>query len=307
MAVRLDSDAVRDAAGPKVYRAAEDLLSSNMLGEITEAGGGAVSIVTDGADSSREVWVGVVSGVLVAECDCAVADADYGDLCVHAVALLLAAIREDFPWASAATPPSQAFIDPDVQRLVEVAAMLPPRRLAALVGEHAATDRRLQARLLAAAGRLGPLTGTQANAMRQTIDSIAADATVGEFDLHDVAKAGQWIVEEMQVLAQRPPSLDALQMVEHAARVWDGLAGYLYDAWQTYETEPEQIGGELRAIHVRMCSQLRTDPYDLAERLREIIAAAEVTSCLDQPDDYADVLGASPATGDSDHRRLLRQ
>jgi hypothetical protein len=96
----------------------------------------------------------------------------------------------------------------------------------------------------------------------------------------------------MQVLAQRPPSLDALHVVEHAARAWDGLAGYLYDAWQTYETEPEQIGGALRAIHVQMCLQLRPDPGELAERLREIISAAEVTSCLDQPDEYAHALRA---------------
>ncbi len=293
---------MRDAAGPKIYQAAEELLSSGGLGEIIEVGGGAASSVNNGADSPRQVWVGVVSGALGAECDCAEAGADRDDLCVHAVALLLAAIRDGFGWASTATPPSQASLDPDVRRLVEVAATLPPQRLAVLVGEHAAIDRRLEARLLAASGRLGPLTGQQAAPIRQTIDSIAADATVGEFDLHDVAKAGQWIVDEMQVLAQRPPCLDALHVVEHAARVWDGLAGYLYDAWETYETEPEEIGGALRAIHVRMCEQLRPDPDELAARLREIINAAEVTSCLEHPDDYAGVLDADAVAGPSRHR-----
>jgi len=108
-------------------------------------------------------------------------------------------------------------------------------------------------------------------------------------------------VDEMQVLAQRHPCLDALHVVEHAARVWDGLAGYPYDAWETYETEPEEIGRALRAIHVRMCRHLRPDPGDLAERLRGIIGAAEVTSCLDQPDDYAGVLGADDVA-DPHHR-----
>jgi hypothetical protein len=299
VAVRLESAAVRDAAGPKIYQAAEELLSSGRLGRIVEVGGGAASSVSDGEDSACEVWVGVVSGAVSAECDCAEAGAD--DLCVHAVALTLAAIRDHFPWASAATPPSQAFIDPEVHRLIEVAATLPPRRLAILLGEHAAIDRRLQARLLAAAGRLGPLTGEQATTISRTIDSVAADATAGQFDLHDVAKAGQWIVQEMQVLAQRPACLDALYVVEHAARVWDGLAGYLYDAWETYETEPEEIGGALRAVHVQMCGQLRPDPDDLAQRLREIINAADFTSCLDQPDDYADLLGADDLA-DARHR-----
>jgi uncharacterized Zn finger protein len=106
--VRLDGDAVRDAADPKIYQAAEELVSSGGLGEIVEVGGGAAGSVHDGADSSREVWVGVVSGALSAACDCAEAGPDRGDLCAHAVALLLAAIRDDFPWASAATPPSHA-------------------------------------------------------------------------------------------------------------------------------------------------------------------------------------------------------
>jgi hypothetical protein len=295
--VRLDSDAVRDAAGPKIYQAAEELLSSGRLGEIIEVGGGATSRMDNGDNPAGEVWVGVVSGALTGECDCAEAGAGLDDLCVHAVALTLAAMREDFPWASTATPPSQAFTDPDVRRLVEMAATLAPRRLAVLLGEHAAVDRRLQARLLAATGRLGPLTGKQAATISRTIDSIAADATAGQFDLHEVAKAGQWIVDEMQVLAQRPPCLDALHVVEHAARVWDGLAGYLYDAWETYETEPEEIGGALRAIHVRMCEQLRPDPDALADRLREIVNAAEVASCLDQPDDYANLLGADDVPG----------
>jgi hypothetical protein len=299
--VRLESDAVRDAAGPKIYQAAEELLSSGRLGTIVKVGGGAASSINNGDNPACEVWVGVVSGALTAECNCAEAGGDLDDLCAHATALTLAAIRDHFLWALAATPPSQAFIDPDVRRLVEVAATLPPRRMAALLGEHAAIDRRLEARLLTATGRLGPLTATQAATMRRTIDSIAGDATAGEFDLHDVAKAGQWIAEEMQVLAQRPPCLDALHVVEHAARVWDGLAGYLYDAWETYETEPEEIGDALRAVHVRMCQQLRPDPGDLAERLREIIGAAEATSCLDQPDDYTDVLCAD-GVADPHHR-----
>ncbi|HKT00156.1 MAG TPA: hypothetical protein VJT31_11550 [Rugosimonospora sp.] len=265
MAVRLDNDAVRAAADAGTYRAAEELLATGRLGQVTEAGGGVTGRVEDDRGAAYRIWVGVVSGALAAECDCP-AGADAEDLCVHAVALTLAAIRDGFRWASAANPPSQPAGDPRVRQLVEIAAALPPRRLAALVGEHAAADRVLEARLLTAAGRLEPLTAEEAGTLRGTIDSVAADATRGAFDLHDVATAGQWLVDEMRVLAQRPPSTAALSIVEHAARVWDGLAVHLDDAWETYETEPEEIGDALRAVHVVMCGQLRPGPDELAGR-----------------------------------------
>jgi hypothetical protein len=54
--VRLESDAVRDAAGSKIYQAAEELLSSGRLGKIIEVGGGASSM-NNGDNSTREVWV----------------------------------------------------------------------------------------------------------------------------------------------------------------------------------------------------------------------------------------------------------
>jgi hypothetical protein len=287
VAVRMNADVVREAVGPAVYEAAEKLLSLGRLGEVIAVNGGARGAIDGDGGPPLDVWVGVVSGALAAECDCG---AEGDDPCVHAVAVTLAAIRDGLDWASSATPPSGAFATPTARELTEVAAGLPPARLAALVGGYAATDERLATRLLTAAGRLRPLSEKDAAALRRSIDSVAGEATVGEFDLHDVVKAGEWIVAELEVLAERPPALAALYTVEHAAEVWDGLAGYLYDAWETYENEPEEIGGALRAVHVRMCEQLRPDPDELAERLREIIAAAESTSCLDAPEEYADLL-----------------
>jgi hypothetical protein len=57
VAVRLESDAVRDAAGSKIYQAAEELLSSGRLGKIIEVGGGGASSINNGDNSTREVWV----------------------------------------------------------------------------------------------------------------------------------------------------------------------------------------------------------------------------------------------------------
>lgn len=282
----MNADVVRQAVEPTVYEAAEELLSLGRLGEVTALNGGARGTIDVAGGPPLGVWVGVVSGTLTAECDCGSAE---DDPCAHAVAVILAAIRDGLDWASSATPPSGGFATRSASELTELAAGLPPARLAALVGGYAATDERLATRLLTAAGRLRPLAERDAAALRRSIDDVAAEATDGQFELYDVVKAGEWIVAALEVLVERPPGLPALYTVEHAARVWDGLAGYLYDAWETYENEPEEIGGALRAVHVRMCEQLRPDPDELAERLREIIAAAEFTSCLDAPEEYADL------------------
>jgi len=287
---------MRRAVDPPVYRAAEELLASGQLGEITTVGGGAQSIVSSDHGPVYEVWVGVVRGAFSAECDCADEGVEPNELCVHAVAVTLAALRGGFTWSSAATPPSGAVIEPEVRRLADVAATLPPRRLAMLVAEHAAVDRRLATRLMTYAGKLGPLTDAELAVLRKTIDGIAQDATAGRWDLHDVAKAGQRIVDELEVVAMRPASAQALLLVEHAAQVWDGLSGYLYEGWETYGAEPEEIGGGLRAVHVRMCEELQPDPDQLVGRLIEILAQSDVTSCLDDPEDYMSLLGRERIT-----------
>ena len=256
VAVRLDEDAVRNAVEPSTFQEAEKLLASGRLGDITPVGGGAASIVQDRHQPGYEVWVGVTGGAFTAECDCVPADAEPDELCVHGVALTLGALRDGLAWSSVATPPSQVDVDPEVRRLAEVAATLPPRRLAMLLAEHAAIDRRLAARLLVQAGHLGPPTDAELTEARMTIDRLASDATIGHWDLHDIAEAGQWILDELEVLVQRPVGDGALAVVEHAAQVWDRLALHLHDAREVRRTDPAEIGAALRAIHVQMCEEL---------------------------------------------------
>ena len=222
--------------------------------------------------TAYEVWVGVVDGAFTGECECAGSDADPDELCAHAVTVTLAALRDGFHWSSSATPPSTVEVDPEVRRLAEVAATLPVRRLAMLVAEHAVTDRRLETRLLTYAGQLGAPTDAELADVRKTVDSVAADATTGEWDLYDVAKAGQQIVEELEVLAQRPATEATLLLVEYAARRWDALLGPLHEAAD--DDDFEEIGAALRAVHVRLCVELRPDPDTLIDRLLEIIEAA---------------------------------
>ncbi|MFG1920018.1 hypothetical protein [Micromonospora sp. NPDC048898] len=288
MAVRIDIDALRDAAGPVVCAAADKLRASGQPVVPRPVGGGVSYVFREAGQPPFEVWVGVTADGFTAECDCAAAE----ELCAHAVALTATALDDGFTWSSAATPPSALAVDPRVAELAEVAGSIPARRLALLVAEWAATDRVLENRLRARAGQLAPFSAAELADLRRTIDNLAHEATSGSrWDLHDVEKAGRAIVEEIEVLAQRPPTQEALLLVERAARAWDGLAGYLNDAWETYEEEPAEIGGALRAVHVQLCEQVQPDPDELAARLVEIVEAAEVDSCLDEPNDYLAVLG----------------
>ncbi|MEU7619811.1 hypothetical protein AB0M91_12135 [Micromonospora rifamycinica] len=288
MAVRIDIEALRDEAGPVACAAADKLRAAGQPAEIMAVGGGVSCVIREAGQPPYEVWVGVTADGFTVECDCPAG----AGLCGYAVALTAAGLEDGVSWSSAATPPSALAIDPKVAELAELARGIPAGRLASLVAEWAATDRVLEHRLRAQAGQLAPLTVAELDDIRRTIDNLAHQATSGDrWDLHDVEKAGRAIVEEVEVLAQRPPTHETLLLVERAARAWDGLAGYLWDAWETYEDEPAEIGGALRAAHVRLCEQVRPDPDDLAARLTEIIGAAEVDSCLDEPEDYLAVLG----------------
>ncbi|TDB75398.1 SWIM zinc finger family protein [Micromonospora sp. KC723] len=288
MAVSIDIDALRDAAGAGACAAADKLREAGRPEAIMPAGGGASCVIREAGQSPYEVWVGITADGFHAECGCPAG----GELCAHAVALTLAALADGFAWSSAATPPSCLAIDPRVAQLAELARSLPTRRLTLLVAEWAATDRVLETALRARAGQLAPPTAAELGDILRTIHSLAHEATSGDrWDLHDVEKAGRAIVEEIEVLAQRPPTEETLLLVERAARAWDGISGHLYDAWETYEEEPAEIGGALRAVHVQLCEQVQPDPDELAARLAEIIEAAEVDSCLDEPWDYLGVLG----------------
>jgi hypothetical protein len=103
--------------------------------------------------------------------------------------------------------------------------------------------------------------------------------------------AGDAIIAELEVLAHRPASLHALLLVEHAAAVWDDLAGHLYDDWEHYEGLPEEMGARVRSVHLHLCEELQPNPQELAERLKAITATAAATSCLDAPQEYQPLLG----------------
>jgi hypothetical protein len=298
MGVRLSEDALRGAVGSAVFDAARELFLAGAVGEITPVRGGASASVGSepGGDlpgrdlpgRDLDVWVGVVDSELEAECGCGTGEGD--DLCHHAVALALAAVDSGFTWrpVPAGDVPE---IDPRVHGLQEAARRVPHDVLALIVAEFAVDDRPLEARLLVEAGELGPVSRAEAAGTLRSLDAVAQDATCGHWQRHDVVTAGEAIIETVETLGQRPASLPALRVVEHAARLWDGLAAHLFDDFAHFEGVPEEMGARMRRVHLRLCGSLDPDDLtDLAERLQEIAEAAEHVSCLDAPEEYAPFL-----------------
>jgi hypothetical protein len=158
--------------------------------------------------------------------------------------------------------------------------------------------------LLACADRLPSPGPAEIHAARQVV-AAAADVPNGRrWDLHDIVKAGTAMVAELQLLAVRPPTDESLAVVEEAIAVWATLASYLNDAWEIYETEPEEFGSVLAELHLRLCQLHRSDPRTLAARFATLVGKSEGDTFLDVPEGYAEVLGAQ---GVAEFETLLAQ
>jgi hypothetical protein len=89
------------------------------------------------------------------------------------------------------------------------------------------------------------------------VEATAAVPNGQRWDLNDIVKAGQAMTAELKLLAVRPPTEELLTVVEEAINVWATVSGYLLDAWETYETEPEEIGTALADFHFQLCQTLQ--------------------------------------------------
>lgn len=287
VAVRLDVEALLASVGRDLSELGRGYLARGRVRKLEGEAGGVSAVVADPDRGVLGVWVGVVNGVLTGECDCV--DAVPGGLCGHAVAVALAALEKKFAFSSISS--RARGVDPAEQRFAEIAAGLTPRALIGLVSRYAVTNPHFAASLLACAGRLPPPGPIEIGAARRVI-TAAADVPNGRrWDLPDIVKAGRTMVTELELLAVRPPTDESLVVVEEAIAVWATLSGYLRDAWETYETEPEEIGSALAEIHLRLCEAHRPEPLELAVRLAKLVMGGDVETFLDVHEGYADVLG----------------
>jgi hypothetical protein len=248
VAVRLDVETLLASVAPELSELGRECLARGRIRDLGADDGGASAVVTDPDRGLLGVWVGVVNGVLTGECDCVNGVPEY--LCGHAVAVAMRALETGFVFSSVSSRGRD--VDPEEQRFAGIAAELTPRVLIDLVARQAVADRYFAALLLARAGRLPPVGPAQIAAARRVI-AAAADVPNGRrWELHDLVKAGRTMVSELELLAVRPRTEELLVMVEEAIAVWATLSGYLQDAWEVFESEPEEIGSALDELHLRL-------------------------------------------------------
>ncbi len=292
VAVRLDIEMLFASVGQGLSELGREYFARGQVRDLEGENGGASAVIADPDRGLLGVWVGVVDGVLTGECDCV--DGVPGRLCGHAVAVALAALEEEFTFSSISSRVQD--VDPEEQRFAEMAAGLTPRALIGLVARQAVADQHFAASLLACAGQLPPPGPVEIGAVRQMI-AAAADVPNGRrWDLYDIVKAGRTMVTELELLAVRPPTDESLVVVEEAIGVWAELSGYLNEAWETYETEPGEVGSALAELHLRLCEEHDPEPLELAARLAKLVGNADMETFLDVPEGYADVLGPHGVT-----------
>jgi hypothetical protein len=279
-------DALLSAVGPEIAVLGQELVAR--VGDVGSDRGGVTAVVADPGFGRADVWVGVVGGELVGECDCPVEG-----LCAHAVALALAAPERGAAFSSI---PFRRGSDPEQEGFLSVAGVLGRRKLDRLVAEHAAKDRHFAAKLLAAAGRLREPSAEDVEAVRRMVEEAAAIPEGNDqWELHDLVRAGRDVVAELEVLAERPATVELLDVAEEAVVVWTASLAHLRGYWD--DADVDLIGEALADLHLKLCEACDLPPAELAARLGDLLGRSGEDVFLDIPDAYEDLLGDEGVEG----------
>ncbi|GGN31192.1 hypothetical protein GCM10010109_51350 [Actinoplanes campanulatus] len=238
MAALIDVPAFRDSIPSGIIAVADRLTATGAVGDLTSVGGGAQAEVTDDG-ALYLAWVGVVDRAFTGECDCDGPSDDDG-FCAHAVAVALTSFDADVRFAAEADPYAE---EPDHAVYQRAVRMLDPARLAALVVEHAERDRLFAARLLSAAGLLEHRSAVEV--YEAVLQEVEAVTTGSRWEIADVEDAGRRLIAETEILCAGPAGTEALELVEEAIEIWDGLAGHLVDAYDVRRLDPEDVSDAL--------------------------------------------------------------
>lgn len=304
MAVRIDIDALLENLPAAIRDQALD--ASTRSRSLRASDGGARAAVTTSDGGALDCWVGVVDGSLAADCECRAHPHQHQVLCAHAVVVAQAAVEAGLPWSANATPPGLA-LPKSATEWAQVANGLTHRELVGLVADRAAQSRSFASALLKVADLLGPPGPAEIALVRKAIDEALGVESGYEWDLHDIAMAGYRLAEELELLAERPATREALEVAEEAIDAWDGhLYGVLSQDYRTYETEPADIGGRIAAAHLAICASLRLDPEQLATDLVRLEGLAEIESSIDALGAYRHLLGPTGIAAYKDGIRQLR-
>ncbi len=275
MAVRFDAETLRAIVGDDRYQAAEKYLADDRVFDVTAAEGGASGAVEENG-YVLDVWAGIVNGVFTGECD---SDACRpGRPCPHAIAVALAGLEEGVVFSSvSASPAAQPALSPGAEQreygrreYAGFAERLTRRQLVDLVATQAAVDRHFAATLMARARVLAAPGAAEIAAARRVIDEIQSLTGSAQWGPQDIIEVGQSLVDELSMLAIRPPTRQSLDVVEEAIGAWAALTARLEDAWPDSWAWPEETGTALAEIHLEMAGRLALAPRELAERLARL-------------------------------------
>ncbi|HWO61484.1 MAG TPA: hypothetical protein VNO31_15755, partial [Umezawaea sp.] len=122
--------------------------------------------------------------------------------------------------------------------------------------------------------------------------AVEATASIPEtshrWQLHDLVAAGRDMAAELEVLAERPATVELLDVVEEAVVVWARFLGYLSESWEDFDTDP--ITQTFTDLHLRLCEACDLPPVELASRLDDLLDKCD-DLFLDIPNAYEDLLG----------------
>jgi hypothetical protein len=307
VAIRIDIDALLENLPTDVRNTALDV--STRIRSLRSSDGGARAAVTTPDSGAMDCWVGVADGELAADCECR-AGRHQGrpqPLCAHAVVVARAAVEAGLPWSANATPSGSA-VPKTAAEWVQIADGLTHRELVDLVADQAEQSRSFASSLLKAADLLEPPGPAEIALVRKAIDEALGVESGYEWDLHDIAVAGYRLAEELELLAERPATSEALNIAEEAIDAWDGhLYAVLSQDYRTYETEPSHIGGRIAAAHLAIFASLRPDPEQLAADLVRLEGLAEIESSIDALSAYRHLLGPTGIAAYKDGIKQLRR
>ena len=291
-----DAATVVALAEPRVQMRGEGYRLDGRVGPLTVRDGRLEATVRGTMPYIVELWA--ERGEPRWPCTCPAAED--GSFCKHCTAVALSMGSDDSPLAVPPLAPlarlvraqasaSGRRVDPaPAEDLASFVEELAQDRLARIVLDHAATDRRLRERLLAEA-RAARGDGPDMGAWRRRIDN--AFAPYGEFVTYREARG--WAdgvkdaIDALADLCDAGQHDAAARLAEHAHRRADKAIDYVDDSdgWIS------DISLRLSEVHHRACVEGRPDPVELAARLVDLELTSELDGFYRAAAEYAEVLG----------------
>jgi len=243
----MDADTLTRLVGQDLAAVGREHLAQARIDELDADDGGASALAHDPEHGELDVWVGVVDGELIGECDCPDDEAEM--LCGHAVAVAFAALDKGIAFSSIS---GRERVDTEQRWYTEVAAKLEPAELVGLVARQAGVDRRFAALLLSVAGELAAPDEAELTLARESLAELTALLELDDPDAYELLKTGQQLLGELELLAIRPATAELAELLGDSTDAADALAEALAEVGELYSADAVEIAESIAALHERI-------------------------------------------------------